>query len=73
MGGLMDSRQAEPRRETPKQYHTMGATSSTAASASHLDSFFDGSRWTREDVMVVAATIQIVMWLALLYVEVKHA
>ncbi|MGB9987316.1 hypothetical protein [Salarchaeum japonicum] len=39
---------------------------------SHLDSFFDASGWTREDVMVVAAGIQILMWMALLYLEVSE-
>ncbi|GAA0648758.1 hypothetical protein [Salarchaeum japonicum] len=38
---------------------------------SHLDSFFSGSGWTREDIMVVAAGIQILMWTALLYLEVQ--
>jgi|GEM_PF-6481876 len=39
---------------------------------SHLDSFFASSGWTREDVMVVAAGVQIAMWIALLYLEVKN-
>lgn len=36
---------------------------------SHLDSFFEASNWTREDVMVIAAGIQVATFLALLYVE----
>lgn len=38
---------------------------------SHLDSFFASSGWTREDVMVVAAGVQLLMWVALLYLEVS--
>lgn len=37
---------------------------------SHLDSFFNASGWTREDVLVIAAALQIGLWLALLYLEV---
>ncbi|MCU4716863.1 hypothetical protein [Halapricum hydrolyticum] len=74
MGGLVDySDQAEPQ---DGRYYAVdvGPTAPTSTpSRSHLDSFFEGSQWTREDVMVVAASIQIVMWLALLYVEVKYA
>ena len=36
---------------------------------SHLDSFFVQSGWTREDVLVVAALIQLIAWLLLLYME----
>ena len=39
---------------------------------SHLDSFFASSGWTREDVMVVAAGVQLLMWVALLYLEVTE-
>lgn len=39
---------------------------------SHLDSFFDSSGWTREDVMVVASAVQLLAWAALLYVEVQR-
>ena len=38
---------------------------------SHLDSIFAGSGWTREDVMVVAALLQILAWVSLLYLEVS--
>lgn len=39
---------------------------------SHLDSFFATTGWTREDVLVVAAVVQLGMWLALLYLEVNE-
>ena len=39
---------------------------------SHLDSFFASSGWTREDIMVVAAGVQLLMWVALLYLEVTE-
>jgi len=39
---------------------------------SHLDSFFNSSGWTREDVLVIAAALQIGLWLALLYLEVTE-
>lgn len=39
---------------------------------SHLDSFFNRSGWTREDVLVIAASVQIAMWVALLYLEVTE-
>lgn len=38
---------------------------------SHLDSFFESSNWTREDVMVVAALLQIIAWASLLWLEVR--
>lgn len=38
---------------------------------SHLDSFFDQSGWTREDVLVVAAIVQLLAWSLLLYLEVS--
>ncbi|MFD1588715.1 hypothetical protein ACFR9U_17185 [Halorientalis brevis] len=40
---------------------------------SHLDSFFDQSGWTREDVLVVAAMVQLLAWSVLLYLEVSDA
>jgi hypothetical protein len=45
-------------------------TTSSAELESHLDSFFDDSGWTREDVLVLAAAVQLGMWVALLYLEV---
>ena len=39
---------------------------------SHFDSIFASSGWTREDVMVVAAGVQLLMWVALLYLEVTE-
>lgn len=39
---------------------------------SHLDSFFDASGFTREDVLVLAGAAQICLWLALLYLEVRQ-
>lgn len=44
---------------------------STSTIDSHLDSFFATHAITREDVMVVAASIQLVMWVSLLYLEVS--
>ena len=38
---------------------------------SHLDSFFQSSALTREDVLVVAAVVQMLAWAALLYLEVN--
>jgi hypothetical protein len=55
------------------------STSTTAASGSvaggvdsHLDSFFQSHALTREDVLVLAAGAQIVLWLMLLYLEVSE-
>ncbi len=39
---------------------------------SHLDSFFAGTAWTREDVLVLASLVQLVAWMALLYLEVNE-
>ena len=39
---------------------------------SHLDSLFASSGWTREDVMVVAAGVQLLMWVALLSLVVQR-
>lgn len=39
---------------------------------SHLDSFFATHGVTREDVMVLAAAVQLGMWVALLYLEVSQ-
>lgn len=47
----------------PAQVATMGP------GQSHLDTVFASSGWTREDVLVLAALLQLGMWLALLYIE----
>ncbi len=39
---------------------------------SHLDSFFETSALTREDVLVLASLVQLVAWMALLYLEVTE-
>jgi|GEM_PF-5008029 len=39
---------------------------------SHLDSFFATSALTREDVLVVAAVVQMLAWAMLLYLEVNE-
>lgn len=38
---------------------------------SHLDSWFSARGYTREDVLVVAAVVQMLAWAALLYLEVS--
>jgi len=48
------------------------AVEGNTAEMSHLDSFFAQSGWTREDVLVVAAGMQIALWLVLLYLEVTE-
>jgi len=52
------------------------STTTTPTSAgvvdSHLDSFFAESAWTREDVLVLAALVQLLGWAALLYLEVNR-
>jgi hypothetical protein len=50
------------------QMHALGQPSATATDSqqasveqsveSHLDSFFNGSRWTRTDVLVMLAVVQ---------------
>lgn len=45
--------------------------SASGALNSHLDSFFQNHAMTREDVLVVAAVVQLVAWSALLYLEVS--
>ena len=37
-----------------------------SARGSHLDSFFEGSSWTREDVMLVLAMFQVAVLIAAL-------
>ena len=48
------------------------AFTSDGAGQSHLDSFFQGSGWTREDVMLLAVLLQAVLLVAW-YVEVRDA
>ena len=43
----------------------------TDLEVSHLDSFFAGTGWTREDILTLAAMIQVLAWLSLLYLEVS--
>ncbi|WP_336001451.1 hypothetical protein [Halorientalis halophila] len=86
MGGLYDDpagrgqyhTMGPPGSESPAQQAPAGVDSSVAVGQiggetvnSHLDSFFDSSGWTREDVLVVAAGVQLVAWAALLYLEVN--
>ena len=47
------------------------ATSDTSE-VSHLDSFFQGSGWTREDVLVAVSVVELALWAILLYLEVTH-
>jgi hypothetical protein len=61
------------------QSDTAASVTSTAAEESavaevnsHLDSFFAESALTREDVLVVAAVLQLLAWAALLYLEVNE-
>lgn len=58
------------RPSTTSQRQPLAVEGDTAA-VSHLDSFFAQSAWTREDVLVVAAVVQLVAWTALLYIEVN--
>lgn len=53
---------------------TQGNSESLSADieVSHLDSFFANSGWTREDLMLVLGTAQVLAWLALLYLEVRE-
>jgi hypothetical protein len=85
MGGLVDNPGAAARYHTMTGPATargstpsgnLSTTTNTAEVGqqsvhSHLDSFFDGSGWTREDVLVVAAVVQLLAWGALLYMEVS--
>jgi hypothetical protein len=52
---------------------TSGDPTVDAAVNSHLDSFFATSALTREDVLVVAAVVQMLAWGALLYLEVSDS
>lgn len=56
--------------DTAAAVTSTGDPGAFAAVDSHLDSFFAGSGWTREDVLVVAALVQLVAWSILLYNEV---
>lgn len=47
-------------------------TTSGQAGISHLDSFFEQSGWTREDVLVVAAALDVVMFALIIYLEVSE-
>lgn len=39
---------------------------------SHLDSWFQTHAMTREDVLVLASVVQLLGWMALLYIEVQR-
>ncbi len=45
---------------------TSADTGMQGSTESHLDSFFEGSGWTREDVMLVIALLQAAMLVAAL-------
>jgi hypothetical protein len=51
---------------------TSSEESAVAGVNSHLDSFFSTSALTREDVLVVAAVVQTLAWVVLLYLEVRE-
>lgn len=77
-GGQMYHTMTGPGSESPAQQAPQGVNSSVSVGQvggktvhSHLDSFFDQSGWTREDVMVLAALVQLLAWGSLLYIEVK--
>lgn len=45
-------------------------TSSDTSELSHLDTIFANSGWTREDILVVAAALDVVLFALLIYLEV---
>lgn len=47
------------------------ASVSTGPVESHLDSFFDGSGWTREDMLVVLTLFELALFAMLVYSEVN--
>jgi len=51
---------------------TAGEQPVTGEVNSHLDSFFQSHALTREDVLVLAAFVQLLAWAALLYLEVNE-
>jgi hypothetical protein len=70
--------------ETTDRLHTMTADAGTTEYSatgsnsgqsveSHLDSFIEQSGWTRQDLVTVATLLNSVLFLALLYLEVKRA
>lgn len=52
--------------------NTEFATTDVGAGQSHLDSFFQASGWTREDVMLLAVLVQAVILIAW-FMEVRDA
>mgnify|MGYP000049291105 CR=1 FL=1 len=52
------------------EFSTTGVTFS-ATSESHLDSFFAESGWTRDDVVTAATVLNSVLFIVLVYLEVR--
>lgn len=45
-------------------------SSTSAGGPSHLDSFIEGSNWSREDLVTVATVLNTVLFVTLVYYEV---
>ncbi|UWG46578.1 hypothetical protein HSRCO_0279 [Halanaeroarchaeum sp. HSR-CO] len=66
--------------ESPEQGYGLTATGTTnevdsfssGDGESHLDSFIDGSGWTRDDLLVVLTAAEVLLVLVLLYLEVSE-
>lgn len=46
--------------------------SSGSGGPSHLDSFFQGSNWTRQDLVTAATVLNTVLFITLVYIEVNR-
>ena len=75
MPGLIGEQDGGERASTTggdNAFTTTDAGSAGAAGGSHLDSFIDGSGWSREDLMLVLMLFQTTLLIAW-YVEVRDA
>ncbi len=75
MAGLIgdaDGGENAPTHGGDQTFSTTDAASQSPPAESHLDSFFAGSGWTREDVMLLAVLVQALI-LMVWFVEVRNA
>lgn len=72
MAGLIGDAEGGERASTTGGDHAFSTTDAGSSAESHLDSFFAGSGWTREDLMLVLMLVQAGLLLAW-YVGVRDA
>jgi hypothetical protein len=71
MAGLVESIEDESEAEATQSTEMDGYAPAGDGPVSHLDSFFAGSAWTREDVMLLLMALQAAVLLVWINAEVR--